>query len=455
MNLINIYYKFPISFQNFALNLYGHKLKLFRYNKKFNKIVFDIRERNKLTIEEMIEIQETLIKQLIKHVYKNVPYYRKIMNKQNINPGMINSIEDLMVFPILTKSEIRENIDLFKAENIKRTIDNPTGGTTGSPLTMKTTHNESRYNFAIYEVREKEEFGMHTGLKTATFLGKHIVNPKAKEPPFWRHSKSLNQTMYSVYHMNNETLKYYVKNLKKDTPVYLTGYVTPIFQLANYIITNEVEPIRIKVVFLSSETLHLWQKEIIEEAFLCQVCNGYSQAEGVAFISSCKNGQLHVNPDYGVVEFLKVKDSDYYEIVGTTLFNYSMPLIRYRTGDYVILNDSDSCECGKPTYPLIKEIIGRDDSLLKSQSGKIISSAAISLIFKFFPEIYECQIIQESISNISVLLNLKIPINERLETEFKAKLINVIGNEFDIDIIEVNEINKTSSGKSKLIISNL
>jgi phenylacetate-CoA ligase len=320
-------------------------------------------------------------------------------------------------------------------------------------LVIKTTNEEERYNFALYEVREKELFGVNTGLKTATFLGKKIVDPYANKPPYWRKVSSLNQTMYSIYHMKNDTFKYYIDNLRKDPPVYITGYVNPIYQLAKYIIDNDITPLKVKAIFVSSETLHTWQKEFIEKAFSCEVCNGYSQAEGVSFISSCRNGNLHVHPDYGVTEFIKVEGTEYYEIVGTTLFNYAMPLIRYRTKDYVIFDEKQRCECGLPYFPIVKEIVGRNDSSIKSPSGKVISSAALSLIFKHFPQIKETQLIQEDDYRINVLLIIDGDINDEFGRDFTEELCSVIGEEFDIVLTKVELIPKSSSGKHKLIIS--
>lgn len=455
MNLLKFYYKLPISFQNALMSLYGYKLKFFRYNKAFDALVSDLRERNQFSVTEMIELQNSKLQEMINHAYENVPYYRNQMDRHNIKPHMIKTAEDLVKLPIISKEDVKSNINEFYAENYSKTKEHHTGGTTGSPLVIKTTNEEERYNFALYEVREKELFGVGTGQKTATFLGKKIVNPNTKEPPFWRQASSLNQTMYSVYHMRSDTLKYYIDNLREDTPIYITGYVNPIYQLAEYIIKNKLEPLRIKAVFLSSETLHSWQKSAIEKAFSCEVCNGYSQAEGVSFISTCREGKLHVHPDYGVTEFIPVEGTDYYEIVGTTLFNFAMPLIRYRTRDYVLLDENQKCDCGLPFYPIVKEIIGRDDSSIKSVNGKVISSAALSLIFRHFPNIQETQIIQERIDSLEILLVYRGIFSASEEKEFLNMIQSIFGDEFSISISLVDEIPKTTSGKHKLIVSKL
>lgn len=50
---------------------------------------------------------ERLVKQ-VKHVYDNVPYYRKKMVEKGVEPGDVKSIDDLYKLPFLTKDDLRE-----------------------------------------------------------------------------------------------------------------------------------------------------------------------------------------------------------------------------------------------------------------------------------------------------------------------------------------------------------
>ena len=58
--------------------------------------------------EQILEWQnERLVKQ-VKHVYDNVPYYRKKMEEKGITPEDIQSVDDLHKLPFLTKDDLRE-----------------------------------------------------------------------------------------------------------------------------------------------------------------------------------------------------------------------------------------------------------------------------------------------------------------------------------------------------------
>ena len=50
---------------------------------------------------------ERLVKQ-VKHVWDNVPYYRKKMEEKGVTPDDIKSVDDLHKLPFVTKADLRE-----------------------------------------------------------------------------------------------------------------------------------------------------------------------------------------------------------------------------------------------------------------------------------------------------------------------------------------------------------
>ena len=58
--------------------------------------------------EDMKKLQsERLVKQ-VKHVWDNVPYYKKLMEEKGVTPDDIHGIEDLHKLPFLSKADLRE-----------------------------------------------------------------------------------------------------------------------------------------------------------------------------------------------------------------------------------------------------------------------------------------------------------------------------------------------------------
>ena len=109
-----------------------------------------------------------------------------------------------------------------------------------------------------------------------------------------------------------------------------------------------------KTVFLASEMVYDYQREIIERVFEAYLCEHYGLRELVALFFICEKGQRHVIPEYSYVEFITEDGRDALatnariaEVVGTGFYEYAFPLIRYQTNDLVELGENTPCECGR------------------------------------------------------------------------------------------------------------
>ena len=58
--------------------------------------------------DEIVSIQNKKLVEQVKHVWDNVPYYRKKMEKAGITPDDIKSIDDLHKLPFLSKTDLRD-----------------------------------------------------------------------------------------------------------------------------------------------------------------------------------------------------------------------------------------------------------------------------------------------------------------------------------------------------------
>jgi phenylacetate-CoA ligase len=68
-------------------------------------------------------------------------------------------------------------------------------------------------------------------------------------------------------------------------------------------------------------------------------------------------------------------ESASWELVGTSLNNLAMPLVRYRTGDCVIPGDEgkkNACPCGR-VFPTVKAVLGRQDRIITLPDGRIVA----------------------------------------------------------------------------------
>ena len=100
-----------------------------KYLKWFNRTQW-------LKPEELEKLQNKKLRALIQHAYRNVPYYHRIFKKLELRPDDIQNKEDLSKLPILTKEDIRKNLDQLRAVNVpkSRVIEAHSSGSTGEPL---------------------------------------------------------------------------------------------------------------------------------------------------------------------------------------------------------------------------------------------------------------------------------------------------------------------------------
>lgn len=204
------------------------------------------------------------------------------------------------------------------------------------------------------------------------------------------------------------------------------------------------------MIFTSSEMVFDYQRKTIEEAFSGTLYDWYGEVERVGAIGQCPQGSYHIIEDYSVMECIPQNDN-FHEIIGTSLNNFIMPLIRYKTFDLIELDDKNcSCKC---SFRSVKRIAGRTDSYLKTSDGRCIGSAALSLIPRGVSHLKESQFVQWGDSKIII----NVVCTDNFSKEDEALLLknakSFISKDMDISINRVNTIPRTKSGKFSLIES--
>jgi phenylacetate-CoA ligase len=104
---------------------------------------------------------------------------------------------------------------------------------------------------------------------------------------------------------------------------------------------------------------------------------------------------MHVNPEYGVLEIVDGQGrptADEGNIVGTSLHNLVMPLIRYRMNDTARWS-REPCPCGR-TYPVIEKISGRLADQLYDLDGRAVNCTMIGFALDGMRHIRKAQVAQ-------------------------------------------------------------
>ncbi len=403
------------------------------------------------SLEQLKELQLKRLHSLLSHAYSNVPYYHKIFNKLGLTPDSIKTVNDLIRLPILTKADVRNNIDDMIAKNYKKKdlFLNSTGGSTGEPLHFYTDRIAGSWNMAAayrawewadYKIGDKmayiwgapQDISLHSSLKG-----------KISDVLF-------RLKMLDAFNITQDTLQKFIREMRKFRPKVINAYASAAYIVARYLLEKGIEDIRPKAVLTTAEMLYDEQRETIEKAFSCPIYDYYSGRDTTLQATECSHHSgYHMSVETTVVEFIRngqpVAPGELGEIILTDLTNYATPFIRYRIGD-LGLPSNKRCPCGRG-LPLMKKVIGRVTDFMITPDGACIHGEFFTHLFYETNGIVQFQLTQNRYNK----LLLKIVKGDRYDkNELEALLVKMkkrCGSDTMIDVKFVNYIPVSKSGK--------
>lgn len=164
-----------------------------------------------------------------------------------------------------------------------------------------------------------------------------------------------------------------------------------------------------KEVWTGGETLTPGMRSFVQDAFGCPVVNSYGASEFLSLACECRNGALHLNSDWAILEPVDAQGQAVppgtagATTLLTNLANRVQPLIRYDLGDRVILNAAP-CACGSH-LPVI-EVNGRcDDTLQLGTRGSHVVRVlplALSTVLEEDAGLFDFQLVQKGERELSL-----------------------------------------------------
>jgi phenylacetate-CoA ligase len=441
-----MHYKFycalPIPLQHACATAQGSKYYLWRYGGVFQGYLETLRRTEYLPAEELLRLQQVEIARLQRFIALHVPHYRR---------------HGPAAFTI--KDQIRERPDDFIAETSPRRALIPwqTSGTTGKPLTVYYSRAAMQRMWAFVELY-RNTAGVAKDDRRGQFTGKQIVPPRQSDATknFWRRDLANHTLLLSTVHLLPANLPFYAARLERFRPVYLSGYPSSMYVLADYYLQSGRQAPPLKAALTSAETLLDHQRRTIEEAFATRVFDQYGQAEMQSFWYQCAAGRMHAHPLAGVTEILRpdgtpAPPGELGEVVLTGLVNYAMPLVRYRVGDTARFS-TESCPCGRG-MPVIEEIGGRLDDFVYTRERGFLGR--LDPVLKGVRNIVESQLEQESLDVLRVRFvpapRFTAEDLQMLENNLRARVGRGIHLEFEC----TDRIPRSPNGKFRFVISRL
>ena len=348
---------------------------------------------------------ERLVKQ-VKHVWDNVPYYRKKMEAAGVTPDDIKSIEDLHKLPFVTKADLREAYPYgLLAEPLKNCVRiQSTSGTTGKRVVaFYTQHDidlwEDCCARAITAAGGTDEDVCQVSYGYGLFTGGPGLNGG---------SHKVGCLTIPTSSGNTERQIMFIRDLNATILCCTPSYAAYLGESMKEMGLSP-EEIPLKAGIFGAEAWSEEMRQDIQKTLGIKAYDIYGLTElsgpGVSFECSAQTG-MHINEDHFIAEVIDpdtgevLPDGTYGELVFTSITKEAFPLLRYRTRDIVKLSH-EPCPCGR-THVKMSKPRGRSDDMLIIRGVNVFPSQIETVLLnKGYPANY--QIIVDRVNNTDTL----------------------------------------------------
>ena len=344
------------------------------------------KEIETMPYEEMKKLQsERLVKQ-VRHVWKNVPYYRSLMEEKGVTPDDIKSVDDLHKLPFITKDDLRDQYPYgLLATDLKNCVRiQSTSGTTGRRVVAFYTQKdvdlwEECCARAITAAGGTNEDVCQVAYGYGLFTGGPGLNGG---------SHKVGCLTLPMSSGNTERQTQFMMDLKATILCCTPSYAA---YIAEYLLENGYKPEdnHLKAGIFGAEP---WTEEMrrdIETKLGITAYDIYGLTEttgpGVSFECSEQTG-MHINEDHFIAEIIDPEtgevlgDGEKGELVFTSITKEAFPLIRYRTRDICVLSRK-KCSCGRTLIKMSKPM-GRSDDMLIIRGVNVFPSQIETVLLK-------------------------------------------------------------------------
>lgn len=337
------------------------------------------------------DLQEDKLKKMVKYVYENSKFYREKFEKEGLRPNDIKSLEDLEKIPLTSRDELYENQVKY------------------GPFTHLPCLPISSSGICI--VRTGVEFSVS---KKPLYVMVHDLDSRMQADLMARGLWSMgvrrgscvyitSNPAYNVIYMNLTTAVARIGGVAVQAAAERTLRTVRVFMpmFPPHFLFSTPTYAKYLLKVLLKENLKFQFKAIIgwgevgfsvaslrrkmEEAFSevsteeVKVYDSYGLSEVGMLAMECEEQKgMHCFEDSYIYEVVnpstmeKLEPGEIGELVVTTINRTATPLMRYRTGDLVSMEENP-CRCGR-THVKIKEVHGRLDQKLRLNDKELYLS---------------------------------------------------------------------------------
>jgi len=397
------------------------------------------------------------LRKVLLHAEAYSPYYARRFAEAGFHPADMSSLEDLASCPFTTRSELAGHLDDMAATKPSRfsRLYVATSGTSGIPVGIYLHKGVSRPKEQAFLEAQWRRAGYFDGARLAVLRGRPVSS--RRQGPIATYDGTRDYLILSSWHLSAERLPEYLDEISRFRPDILNAYPSAALQLAEYLDrAGENWPVPLRCVLAGSERFTLPQKHLLERTFGCRVYTWYGQTERVVLAGEGRRSDvLYFWPTYGYVEFGPPDPDGLQEVIGTSFHNLAMPLIRYRTGDYVRVHDPATDGPKEFDWPAVGAVHGREQEFLVTAAGRRIPVTGLNMHDRCYENLYALQFFQERAGYAELRYVPSPAFDPARLPGIDAAIRRKLGDEIHLELREVDQIEKTDRGKGKWLVSTL
>ena len=390
---------------------------------------------------------------LIAHAFDTVQFYRERLKDVVRLPAGGLTEDTWRSIPVFTRVEAQANEEALLSRRVPETHgkleSGRTGGSTARPLSFKTTGLATAFENALTLRRliwHQRDFSAKAARivslkQMGVALPPHGITEASWAPVF----PTGPYVMLSMQSTTDQQLDW----LRRENPGYLLTLPSILKALLLFSERNDMRIDGLRGVGTYSEPVDADLRELCHRVWGVGIADVYSGFEIGSIATQCpEHPHYHVNSESVIVEILDADGEpcgpgESGQVVITSLINFAMPMIRYAIGD--IAEAGEPCPCGRG-LPVLSRILGRTRNVLVYPDGRTMKPRVNEGFFDQ-PAIEQVQVIQRDLERIEVRVVAVRELTAEESGRMRDIFTEFVGHPFTIDIIYVDEIPRTPSGK--------
>lgn len=405
---------------------------------------------------QLEKLQLESLRRLLTHAFEHCGYYRQSWLDQQLDPRRLASLADFQRWPVISRTTIQENRIRMRADNADTLLHKATGGSSGAPLQFDL--DLSSYDWRVAAWHRGYAWGNAAPGTKQLYLWGVPLGDRSR----WSRCKDrmynalYRRRVLNSFELSEHSTPRFLATINRIRPDVIVAYTNPLYTFARLVEERGLKVVAPKSIIVGAEKLHDFQRDLIERVFGAPVFETYGCREFMLIGAECDRHEgLHLTAENLVVEVLDddgrpAAEGEEGNVVVTDLHNYGMPFIRYANGDRAVAGWR-ACSCGRG-LPLLQKVVGRQLDVIETPDGRRIPGEFFPHLVKDFP-VRQFQVVQEATDLVKLRVVVGQGWSRRQQEGLEREIRLVLGEYVRLEVILVDEIPLTRSGKLRVVVN--